>query len=81
MWKDTKQQFQYVSIRLALSKNELENQHRKHVVSVYTKKTNQRMKIIELIPDALAKVVDGLMLELKTVQVIKVIHGKDRDLS
>ena len=75
------QQFQYVSIRLALSKNELENQHRKHVVSVYTEKTNQRMKIIELIPDALAKVVDGLMLELKTVQVIKVIHGKDRDLS
>ena len=39
------------------------------------------MKIIELIPDALAKVVDGLMLELKTFQVIKVIHGKDRDLS
>ena len=34
-----------------------ENQRSEHVISVYLKKTNQKMKIVRYIPDALAKVV------------------------
>ena len=39
-----------------------ESQHSEHVISVHMKKTNQRTKIIQHIPDPLAKSLDGLML-------------------
>ena len=40
------------------------------------KKNNQRMKITGHIPCALAKIVDGLMLEWKNLQVIDKVDGK-----
>lgn len=45
----------------------LEHQHSKHAISVYLKKTNQRMKSIRHIPDTMAKAVNGLMLEWKVL--------------
>ena len=50
----------------------------KHAVSVYSKKVNQRMKVIRHIPDALGKIVHGLMSEWKIYQVIAKIDGKHR---
>ena len=41
------------------------NQHSKHAVSVYSKKTSQRMKLIRHIPNTMAKEVDGVMSECK----------------
>lgn len=55
---------------------ESENQLNQHVLSIYLKKTIQRMKIIWHIPDALAKVVDGMMSERKVLQVIDKIDNK-----
>ena len=36
-----------------------------HIISIYSKKTNERMKTIGHIPDAMAKVLHGLMSEWK----------------
>ena len=54
------------------------NQHNEHVISVYWKKTNQRMKIIGHIPDALAKLVHGVMSEWKILQMIDKIDEKHK---
>lgn len=48
---------------------EQENQHSNHVISFHLRKNNQRKKVIGHIPDALSKVVDGLMLVWKFHQV------------
>ena len=51
------------------------NQHSERVISVHSKKSNLRMKIIGHIPDAFVKVVDELMLERKYRQVIDKADG------
>ena len=48
---------------------EQEDQHSNHVISFHLRKNNQRKKVIGHIPDALSKVVDGLMLVWKFHQV------------
>ena len=57
---------------------EPEHQHSKHFVLIYSKKTNQRMKFIECIPDTMAKVVQGLISECKFNQLIVKFDGKHR---
>ena len=47
-------------------------------MSVHLKKTNQRMKIIGYILEALAKVVDVLVLEWNNLQVIDKVDRKNR---
>ena len=47
-----------------------------HAVSVHSKKTNQRMKVIVHIPDILTNVIHGLMAEWKVHQVIAKNDGK-----
>ena len=54
---------------------ESELQYSKHAVSVYSKKTNQRMKFIRYISDTMAKVVDVLMSNWKVIQVIEKVIG------
>ena len=44
-----------------MHERELENQQSENDISVHLKKTNQRMKIIAHISNALAKVVNGVM--------------------
>lgn len=53
-----------------------ENTHSEGTVSVHSKETNQRMKIIEHIPDALVKVVHGIVLDWKVLQVMGNIDEK-----
>ena len=47
---------------------ESENQRSEHVISVYSKKNNQRIRIIGHNSDDLAKVVDGLTSESKVLE-------------
>ena len=56
------------------------NHHGEHAVSVHSKKTNQRMKTIGQIPDALAKVVHKMMPESKFLQGTENNYGKHRDV-
>ena len=44
---------------------EPEHQHSKHIISFHLKKTNERVKVIEHIPDTLTKVFHGLTSEFK----------------
>ena len=56
---------------------ELESQHSEHIMSVHSKKNNERTKINRHIPYPLAKVVDRLMSEWKDFQVIHKIDVKN----
>ena len=49
---------------------ELESQHSEHIMSVHSKKNNERTKINRHIPYPLAKVVDRLMSEWKDFQAV-----------
>ena len=57
---------------------EPEDQHSNHAVSVYSKKNNQRIKVIGHIPDSLIKVVHELISEWKVLQAGTNIDGKHR---
>ena len=52
-------------------------QDSEHVISVHSKKTNQRTTLIEHIPDALAKVIDGLISEWKDLQMTDKVDVKN----
>ena len=55
---------------------EPEYQDNAHTDLVHLKDTNQKLKVIEHILDSLVKVVQGIMLDWKVLQVIVKINGR-----
>lgn len=53
-----------------------ENTHSEDTVSAHSMETNHRMKITEHIPDALVKLVHGIVLDWKVLQVMGNIDEK-----
>ena len=57
---------------------EPEHQHSKHSVSIYSKKTNQRMKFMRHISDTMAITVHGLMSKWKSLPLLVKNEEKHR---
>ena len=55
-----------------------EKEHNEHVISVHSKKSSQRMKIIGHNSEALAKFVDELLSKWKIFQLIARVDVKSR---
>ena len=61
-----------------MPEREPKNQHNEHVISVYSKKSSQRIKIFGHNSEALAIKVDELVSKCKDFQVIGKVDAKNR---